>query len=180
MSEPRKPIFGFLWRTYDGPVDEAYRQERFVRVCNRGPWRVLGLVLLTLVTVAWLGATTMAALADGVSVASVAGTAVAATMLVLVLRGWVVGTYVNDAGVRIERTWGRRHVPWTDVDRIDERAQSVPLLGAVLPVPGRRCIVRTRSGSAVPTHVYTASPDLWLRPEAYDAARLRLDRWRGE
>jgi hypothetical protein len=32
-------------------------------------------------------------------------------------------------------------------------------------------------GRRLGTHVYTASPDLWLRPEAFDMASLRLERW---
>jgi hypothetical protein len=32
----------------------------------------------------------------------------------------------------------------------------------------------------LPTHVYGCSPDLWLRGEAFDMARLRLERWLDE
>jgi hypothetical protein len=39
-------------------------------------------------------------------------------------------------------------------------------------------IVRTADGRDLPTHVYESSPDLWLRPEAFDMARIRLDQWR--
>jgi len=42
---------------------------------------------------------------------------------------------------------------------------------------GRRTTVILTDGRRQATHVYTTSPDLWLRPEAFDMASLRLERW---
>ena len=41
-----------------------------------------------------------------------------------------------------------------------------------------RVIAFDAAGAPVPTHVYSTSPDLLLRAEAYDMAALRLLRWR--
>lgn len=177
MSQQRKPIFGFLWADRTGPVDADFHQVRRVRVTGRGPWRVVVLSVLSVATIAALGTALMAALASGASVASLVGAGLGATLLFLTLRGWVVGTYVTDAGLSVERTFRRVSVPWTDVERVDERTARTPWLGTPVPVPGRRCVVTLLGGAEVATHVYTTSPDLWLRPEAYDMARLRLDRW---
>ncbi len=177
MTEPRKPIFGFLWAAQDGPVDGDFHQVRRVRVTGRGPWRVVALSVLSAATVAVLGTALMAALSTGASVASLVGAALGATALFLTLRGWVVGTYVTDAGLSVERTFRRVSVGWDDVEQVDEVEGRTPLLGTPVPVPGRRCVVTLRDGSTLRTHIYTTSPDLWLRPEAYDMARLRLDRW---
>lgn len=177
MSQQRKPIFGFLWPKVDGPVDGEFVQVRRVRVTGRGPWRVAGLAVLSVATIAALGTALMAALANGASVGVLVGAVVAATMLVLTLRGWVVGTYVTDAGLSVERTWRRISVSWPDVERVEERQARTPFLGSPVPAAGRRCVVVLHDGTDLPTHIYSTSPDLWLRPEAYDMAHLRLERW---
>jgi hypothetical protein len=178
MTQERKPVFGFLWPEHSGPVDADFHQVRRSRVTGRGPWRVVGLSVLSAGTVAVLGAALMAALSTGISLGSAVGAALAATLLLLTLRAWVVGTYVTDAGLSVERTWRRTSVPWDEVDAVVEEEGHQPLLGSPVPVPGQRCFVVLTDGTRLPTHVYTSSPDLWLRPEAYDMARLRLDRWR--
>lgn len=179
MSEPRKPLFGFLWPKPDpnAPVDAAYRQVRLVRVTPRGPVRVVVLVLLSALTAICAGAVVMASLLSALTPLTILGAAVAGTLVVLMLRGWVVGTYVNDDLVRVETTWRRFEAAWADVASITEAEQDSPLLGTPLRVPARRVSVTTRQGVVLPTHVYTSSPDLWLRPEAYDMALLRLERW---
>ena len=179
MSEPRKPIFGFLWPKpdLDAPVDGAYRQLRMVRLTSRGPVRVLTLAVGSVLTVAILGTALMAGLAAGLSAATVVGAAIAATALVLLLRGWVVGTYVNDAALTVETLWRRRTLPWSDVAGIAIIAGPVPFLGLPVRIAGSRCVVQLRDGSTVATHLYTASPDLWLRPEAFDMAATRLQNW---
>jgi len=54
---------------------------------------------------------------------------------------------------------------------------SVPLVGTPLPPRGRRMVITTHSGIRHATHVYTTSPDLLGRPEAFDMARDRLENW---
>jgi hypothetical protein len=182
MTEPRKPIFGFLWPKPDpdAPVDGAYRQVRRVRISPRGPVRLAAL-LLGSVTVTIAAATlVMASLATTVTLATVAGGALVATGIVLILRGWVVGTYVNDEAVTIETTWRRSTIPWASVRAITTQEAPAPFLGLPVRVPSLRAFVTTSDGATLPTHVYACSPDLWLRAEAFDIARLRLERWRDE
>lgn len=182
MTEPRKPIFGFLWPKPDpdAPVDGAYRQVRRVRITPRGPIR-LALLLGGSTVVAMAGASLMmAALTTAVSATTVIGGALVATAIALILRGWVVGTYVNDEGVTVETTWRRTRVPWTAVRAVTIEPGTAPLLGLPLPFPSRRSVVTTTDGVVLPTHVYACSPDLWLRDEAFDMASLRLERWREE
>lgn len=179
MTEPRKPIFGFLWPKPDpnAPVDDAYRQVRRVRITPRGPIRiaalVLGAILLTILT----GTSIVASASAGLSPLTLLVSAVCASLLVLVLRGWVVGTYVTDAGISVETTWRNIVVPWSDVVSISTVTQRCPLLGLPLPIPAPRSIVATTDGRSIGTHVYATSPDLWLRPEAYDIAVDRLATW---
>jgi hypothetical protein len=182
MTEPRKPIFGFLWPKPDpaAPVDGAYRQVRRVRINPRGPVRV-AVLMLGSITVTIVAATlVMAALTTTVTLATVAGGALVATGIVLVLRGWVVGTYVNDEAVTVETTWRRTSIPWASVRAITTQESPAPFLGLPVRVPSLRSVVTTSDGASLPTHVYACSPDLWLRPEAFDMARLRLERWRDE
>lgn len=178
-TEPRKPIFGFLWPSADpdAPVDAAYVQVRRVRVAPRGPIRIGALVLASLVLTTLTGTQILAAMSTGPTVLTVAGAALSASLLFVVLRGWVVGTFVNDHGVTIETTWRRITVPWDEVAAVECVDARAPLVGLPVRVPARRSRVVARDGRAIPTHVYTTSPDLWLRPEAFDMARLRLEQW---
>ena len=109
MSQPRKPIFGFLWPTPDpaAPVDGDYRQVRLVRVTPRGPVRLAVLIVGSALVTVCAGTLVMAALTTPLTPLTVVGAAVTGTLLVLVLRGWVVGTFVNDDLVRVETTWRR-------------------------------------------------------------------------
>ena len=179
MTEPRKPIFGFLWPKPDpdAPVDAAYRQLRKVRIPGRGLLRVVVLLIASVLTVSLLGSALMAGLAAPSLPAVIVGAALSATALVLVLRGWVVGTYVTDAAVSVDTTWRRTTLLWSQVEAIEVDDGRVPLLGLPIPVPGWRCIVRTRDGRRIPTHIYRGSPDLLFSDEAFDMARLRLVHW---
>lgn len=179
MTPPRKPIFGFLWPRPDpdAPVDAAYRQVRKVRITPRGPVRlavlIVGSVGLTLATTSAI----LSGVVTGFSFATVIGAAVSASALALVLRGWVVGTFVTDVAVTVETTWRQSVVPWTAVRSVATEPARMPVLGLPIRVPGRRTVIHLGDGRVLPTHVYTASPDLWLRPEAFDMASLRLERW---
>jgi hypothetical protein len=179
VTEPRKPIFGFLWAKPDpdAPVDAAYHQVRPVRVTGRGLVRVVMLVVTSATTVMFVGSALMAAVVTGQLLPTVVAAAVGASLTFLILRGWVVGTYVSDDAVRVETTFRRRELAWQDVSGIEVVSEPVPLLGLPTRIMGRRSTIRLADGRSVPTHVYTASPDLWLRDEAFDIARLRLERW---
>lgn len=178
MSEPRKPIFGFLWPAPDpnAPTDGDYRQTRLVRVCPRGIVRIVALLAFTLATIAFVGSAVLAALSTRELLPALVSAAVGATLIVIMLRGWVVGTYVNDEVLRIETTWRRRTIPIGSARGCVEET-GAPLLGLPLPTRARRVHVRLADGTSRPTHVYASSPDLWPSGEAYEIARDRLTRW---
>ena len=179
MNEPRKPIFAFLWPSPDpnAPLDGAYRQVRGVRISPRGPIRIAALVIATLASVAAMGSMLMSALTMAASPLTLIESAIVALVLVAALRGWVVGTYVNDEGVVVETVLRRTQVPWADVRGVVERTNRSPLLGSPVRVRARRLVIECVDERMIATHVYSTSPDLWLRPEAFDMARLRLERW---
>lgn len=180
MNEPRRPIFWFLWPRPDpsAPVDDAFVQERPLRITPRGPIRIALLVLGTVTLVTTTGSALLAALSAPLTVAAFLGAAISATGLVLILRGWVVGTSVSDRGIIIDTTFRRRAVTWAQVDSGPCEDTRAPLLGLPLRVPGRRIILRLTDGRRIPTHIYSTSPDLFLRREAFDAACDRWENWR--
>lgn len=181
MTDQRRPIFWFLWPRPDprAPVDADYVQRRPVRITQRGPLRLALLLIGTVGLAATTGSAILAALVAPMTPAAFLGGALSATGLVLVLRGWVVGTFVNDAGVRIDTLWRRRSADWSEIISGPCEQTGVPLLGLPVRVPGRRIIVHLVDGTTIPTHVYTTSPDLFLRAEAFDMACDRWENWSG-
>lgn len=179
MTQQRRPIFWFLWPRPDprAPVDSDYVQRRPVRLTGRGPWRLALLIVGTVSLAATTGSAILAALVAPMTPGAFLGAALSATGLVLILRGWVVGTYVNDAGVRIDTLWRRRSVDWSAISSGPCEETQVPLLGLPVRVAGRRIVLHLTDGTTAPTHVYTTSPDLLLRPEAFDMACDRWDNW---
>ncbi len=163
-QEHPRPILGFLWPRPDpsAPVDEAYVQVRLVRVPTRGPLRIALLVTGT----AGLTMLTGSALSAAIGTSWVLlfpVSALIATFLVLLLRCWSVGTYVNDAGIAVQRLLGTDSARWAQVrDVVDES-------GVV--------IVTLRDGRRFSTHISRRSLDLIGRAEAYDMAKLALQRW---
>lgn len=179
MNRPPRPIFAFLWPSPDphAPVDDDYRQTRLVRVTPRGPIRLLILALATVVTVFLLTAAVLTAIAAPLSAATFVAAGISATCVGVVLRGWTVGTYVNDAGVIVDTVFRRRSVPWSAVARVACLDGPASLLGTPLRVPGRRVVLLTTSGQTIETHVQSTSLDLLWRPEAFDVARERMESW---
>lgn len=179
MTQPRRPVFWFLWPQPDPnlPCDEFARQDRLVRISPRGPIRIILLVAGSLITVVLCATAVLAALGGALTAGTLIGSAIAASAVALLLRAWVVGTYVNDAGILIETTFTRRSIPWTGITALECTDTVVPLLGTPLRVRGSRVVLDLADGARVPTHVSTASADLWGRPEAFDVARIRLANW---
>jgi hypothetical protein len=159
----QRPIFGFLWPDRDEPVDHQARQRRMVRIPGRGPLRLLTLVAATLGVVGLSGAVILAAVGVGWFTVILGGFVVA-TLTVIVLRAWVVGTYVNDDGFAVQRLFRANVGPWRDVWQIGEEDGKV--------------IVYLVTGERIPTHIARRGLDLLGRPTAYDMAVLRLQRWR--
>lgn len=179
MTRPQRPIFGFLWPRPDphAPLDAAYVQQRLVRVAPRGPIRITFLGIMTLLSVFLTTSAVLTALSAPLSAAAVVASAIAATTVFASLRGWVVGTCVNDHGVVIDTAVRRVRVPWREVSELQVVDGTVPLVGTPLRTRGRRMVITTNSGTRHATHVYTTSPDLLGRPEAFDMARDRLENW---
>lgn len=159
----QRPIFGFLWPDRNEPLDHQAQQRRMVRIPGRGPIRLLTLIAATLGVVALSGSVLIAAAGVG-WVAVMFGGFVVASLTVVVLRAWVVGTYVNDDGFAVQRLFRADVGPWRDVWGIDER--------------DGRIVLQLVTGARVPTHIARRSLDLLARPTAYDIAALRLQRWR--
>lgn len=158
----QRPIFGFLWPTRVQALDGAAEQRRLIRINGRGPLRVLLLIIVTLATAALVGTVLLAAASVGWPLI-VMSAFVCATVLVLLLRGWVVGTYVNDDGYAIQRLFGADVGVWRNVYRVQ-------------PHNGTWYIVLL-DGTELPTHISVRNIDLLGRQQAFDMAGLRLQRW---
>lgn len=185
-QEPRRPIFWFLWPRPDPhrPLDGDVVQTRWVRVTRQGPWRLAFLIPFTLLVVvtALLGVFASVFQPDTGSrvFAALLTASIAVAVIWLVMRAWVVGTYVNDAGVRITRTFTAVLVPWEHVLEIYRGPGRARFLGLPFHVQAVRVDLVLDDGEVVRTDLTSVSPDLWGRPEAFDMASSRLRRWRQE
>ncbi len=179
MVAVRRPVFWFLWPAPPpGPVDDDAEQVRWIRVCSRGPWRWGFLIAFTVLVTTVLAAAVSAALVSPGILTVVLTLVVALPLVALLARAWVAGTYVCDRGIKVSGVLITDVVPWDQVIavRVDGRSR---ILGLPLPAGGERVVLDT-STRVVGTHVESRSPDLWLRPEAWDAARDRLFTWWAE
>ena len=172
----RRPVFWFLWPAGDpGPVDAAAVQSRWLRVCPRGPWRWAFLLTMSAVVVITASAAFAAALADPGWVTLLLSAVIVVPLVALLARAWVAGTYVCDRGIKVSSVLRTEVVPWTAVGgvTVDE---STRLLGTPLRIRGQRLTI-TGPQPPIATHIETASPDLWLRPQAWAAASDRVRTW---
>jgi hypothetical protein len=159
----QKRIFGFLWPDpAPVPVDELAHQSRYLRITGRGPLRVALLLVLTTATfgVGLMG-TLVVATSPSVP-ALILLIAVLVTLLLVTARGWQVGTYVSDLGVRVIRMTRTLHIPWPDVIAIDTGTTAV--------------VLRTAEGE-IRTHVAHRGLDYLGRRESWDIARDRITNW---
>ena len=179
VTNNRRPIFWFLWPRPDpsAPVDGDFVQTRPLRIPRRGPFRWLLLLIGTVSLATTTGSAILAALAAPLTAGAFLGAAVSATAFVLILRGWVVGTYVNDAGVTVTSMWKRQSADWSSIASAACSDTTTPWLGLPLRTRGRRVIMILEDGEVIPTHIYSTSPDLFLRPEAFDMACLQWENW---
>jgi hypothetical protein len=173
----RRPIFWFLWpAATPGPLDEAAAQTKWVRVCERGPWRWGFLIVTTAAVVTLSSAALAVVVAQPGWLALALSVVVVIPLIALLARAWVAGTYVSDRGIKVSRILSTEAIPWTTVSAVVSTAGS-RWLGTPLPIPGTTVTISDATGRVISTHVETASPDLWLRPQAFDATRDRLDTW---
>jgi hypothetical protein len=168
MTEtPRKPIFGFVFTPRQ--IQPGSPQVRWIRVPARGPLRLAVLVLVTLFSMSLLGSALFAL----AGMRSPAGVGIAMAVIVLSLpiiglvsRAWVLGTFVNDTGVKISRWWRTEHVPWPAIDSVDEQAG----------MGGHQVILVTTDGM-IRTSIGSATLDTLLRTEAWSIAVDRMQTW---
>lgn len=177
----RRPIFWFLWPAAEpGPVDGAATQPRWIRVCGRGPWRWAFLIACSLAVVTLSSAALAAVITRPGWQTLMLSILVVVPLVALLARAWVAGTYVSDRGVKVSRILATDVAPWSEVADVSTVGGS-RWLGLPVRAGGERVVVQLVAGAdgpeAIGTHVETASPDLWLRPQAWSAASDRLRTW---
>lgn len=187
----RRPIFWFLWPAAEpGPVDGDAVQARWIRVCGRGPWRWAFLIVCSAAVVTLSSAALAVAVTRPGWLSLLLSALVIVPLVALLARAWVAGTYVSDRGVKVSRILATDVAPWPEVADIAV-ARGSRWLGLPIRVGGERVVVRLvgaadardadapgdRAPDTIDTHVETASPDLWLRPQAWSAASDRLHTW---
>lgn len=182
----RRPIFWFLWPAAEpGPVDGDAVQARWIRVCGRGPWRWAFLIACSAAVVTLSSAALAVVVTQPGMLTLLLSALVIVPLVALLARAWVAGTYVSDRGIKVSRILATDVAPWSDVAGIAVASGS-HWLGLPIRVSGERIVVHLvgaadNMGAAAPdvivTHVETASPDLWLRPQAWSAASDRLRTW---
>jgi hypothetical protein len=175
----RRPIFWFLWPASDpGPLDDAARQSTWLRVCGRGPWRWAFLIAMSATAITMVSASVAAAISQPSVVTAMVTIVIAVPVIALLARAWVAGTYVSDRGVKVSRVLTTEVIAWGGVAAVSTSPGS-NFLGLPIRIPGTRVDIAT-TDSVLATHVESASPDLWLRPQAFAAAHDRLATWSRE
>lgn len=165
MSTPepeRKPIFAFLWplapRTASVPLQH---QARLVRIGGRGALRIIALALLFMTIVIGTGSVMLAGLSAGWSVWAIPASAALATACIVLFRGSVSGTYVNDDGIAVRTLMHSGFWPWNQSRVYAERGT----------------VVIVRDGAVQPTHVRRWSVDWPLGGDRYDMAVQAMRSW---
>jgi hypothetical protein len=172
----RRPVFWFLFPAPDpGPLDGDAVQTRWLRVCGRGPWRWAFLIAVTALVITVVSAAGAATLARPGILTVMLTIVIAVPLVALLARAWVAGTYVNDSGIKVSGVLTTVVLPWSEVTDIACISGS-RWLGLPLHLGGE-CVTIVSGEDHTSTHVETSSPDLWLRPQAFDAARDRLLTW---
>lgn len=182
----RRPIFWFLWPAAEpGPVDGDAEQARWIRVCARGPWRWAFLIASSAAVVTLSSAALAVVVTQPGWLPLLLSVLVIVPLVALLARAWVAGTYVSDRGIKVSRILATDVAPWPEVADIAV-ARGSRWLGLPIRVGGERIVVSLAGAAHTPgaappdvitTHVETASPDLWLRPQAWSAASDRLRTW---
>ena len=191
----RRSIFWFLWPAAEpGPVDGDAVQERWIRVCGRGPWRWAFLIACSAAVVTLSSAALAVVVTQPGMLTLLLSALVIVPLVALLARAWVAGTYVSDRGIKVSRILATDVAPWPEVADIAVASGS-RCLGLPIRVSGERIVVHLAGAADTPraadtagaaaadvidTHVETASPDLWLRPQAWLAASDRLRTWHRE
>jgi hypothetical protein len=175
MPEPQfqKPIFRNVWKS-DVEVRIA-EQLRYLRIGHRGLVRLTLLILLTLNLVGIAAISIVYLTSSGDLGASILLGFGIATFAVLVFRGWMLGTYVNDAGCKVIRLLTTRAIPWNDIAKIEELSSR--LYGLPLRLRTRHLAMSTNSLELVMTHIFIGSIDGIFTEENYQMKKSLLQRW---
>lgn len=143
-----------------------------MRIPSRGPWRLIVLIGASTVLAAFLGTALLALAATRTPEGVITGgltLLIMTPVVVLIARGWVTGTYVNDAGVRVVRLWRSDFAPWsivTDIEVIETRW-------------GSRLIVITSEGG-IRTGIGSFTLDTALRQQTWLSSVDRMRVWQRE
>jgi lysylphosphatidylglycerol synthetase-like protein (DUF2156 family) len=163
-----RPLFGFLFTPR--PAEPGAPQTKWMRVPARGPLRLLVLIPTSVLLASILGAALFAIAGVGRSTSVAWGLALVVLgfpVVGLVLRAWIVGTYVCDSGVRITRWWRTDFLPWPEVTGVRIVGQG----------RGATVVLDTIDGAVVPTTVTALSADTAGRVEAWHIAADRMRTW---
>ncbi len=173
MGEPTflKPIFGAVWRYPEPDL------RRLQRVGRRGILRLAVLVPLTLTLISLLAISLVYA-TSGISLieAMLIGF-ILACITVLVLRGWMLGTFVNGNGFKIATLMNTTSGYWKNGFGVEARVTTWKLLGIPIGIRSRRVVLIPPSGPDLNTHVYLGSVDAVFTHERLDVLFQLLRRW---
>lgn len=164
---PQRPIFGFAFpiRT-NAPAG----QIRWLRVPPRGPWRLCALIPLTVFALSIFGAALFSIAASrtvGEAVIAISMALIVAGFGGVIARAWIIGTFVNDRGVRITRLLRTEFLPWSAITHVFTGPRGLT-----------SCVyLQQIAGPAVPTTIRSADADTWLRPLTWESAVDRLSLW---
>jgi len=173
MVEPefRKPIFGAVWRY---PESDP---QRLQRVGRRGILRLAFLVPMTLLLVSILAISIVYA-ATGISLleALIIGFFLA-SFAILVLRGWMLGTFVNGNGFKVVTLFTTTSGLWESHYHVESESTVWKLAGIPIGMRSQRVVFVPPQGRRIPTHVYIGSPDTIFTRERFDVLFQLLRRW---
>lgn len=173
MGEPvfRKPIFGAVWRY---PETDPRRLQR---VGRRGPLRLAALVPLTLTLVSLLAISVVYA-ATGISLAEAMLIGFfLASATVFVLRGWMLGTFVNGNGFKIVTLLKTTSGLWRDTYNVVSKSRVWKIAGIPIGIKSQRVVLISPQGNEIYTHVFIGSVDTIFTRERFDVLFQLLRRW---
>lgn len=179
MNEPqfRKPIFSFINFPSQQSAGEEVAQIKFVRVNPRGIMRLGFLISVTLTVTAVLAITVVYAATQTRVTESVVYGAVMATVSVVVLRWWTLGTYINDSGIKVIRTLSTRTARWKDINSIETRRSRWSCVGVPIPIRSHTIVVTTDSVGKLETSLFVGSPDGILSVHSLEVYASLITRW---
>ncbi len=182
MRDPGQvPKYQFWPEKEPGPLDEAYRQTRWLRPYRPGPFRVAAclflLALLMYLTVVSLLAVYGSAAIPELALRIVIAGAVYGVLVLAAIRAYLSGVWVTDTGVRVVRPLSTRVWPWTAIADVRSVPGPTRLFGTRLRVTGHAVFLVLADGTDVETPLADRSADFLGRAEAYDMASSAVEGW---